>query len=67
MGSLLDGYFSREQLAAELGRSPRSLDRWHAHGAGPKRFKLGGKVLYARDAVLRWLADQQERPGPRKR
>ena len=32
---ILKAFFSKEELAAELGRNPRKLDRWEMLGTGP--------------------------------
>ena len=49
---------NKEQLAAELRRNPRTLDRWDALGLGPPRTHVGRQVLYRRASVERWLAAQ---------
>lgn len=48
--------------ARELQHHTRTLDRWWARGKGPRRFRLGKKVLYSREAVMRWLAEQAGQP-----
>jgi excisionase family DNA binding protein len=43
---------------AELLRSPSETVRFWRHvGRGPKYFKLGRRVLYAREDVEQWIAD----------
>ena len=59
---ILKSFFSKEELAAELGRNPRTLDRWNVLGLGPPRTHIGRKVLYRRASVQKWLA-AQERHG----
>lgn len=55
MSQLLSDYLTPDQLAGELGRSRKTIDRWHAVGEGPPRTKIGQAVLYRREAVRKWL------------
>ena len=50
---------SREQLAAELKVSVRTLDRYHSLRTGPPRISFGKKRFYRRDAVLKWLEQNE--------
>jgi len=61
---ILSDFLTREQLAAELRRNPRTLDRWEVLGMGPPRTFVGRKILYRRSSLLRWLAAQERRPVP---
>jgi hypothetical protein len=56
---ILSDFFSKEELAKELKRNPRTLDRWQAIGMGPPRTHVGRKVLYRRASVQKWLAAQE--------
>lgn len=56
---LLSEFLTKEELAAELRRNPRTLDRWDALGVGPARTHVGRQVLYRRASVERWLAAQE--------
>src|SRR5262245_14810238 len=60
---ILSEFLTKEELADELGRNPRTLDRWHVLGMGPPRTHLGRKVLYRRASVAKWLV-AQEHPAP---
>lgn len=55
-----------EQLAAGLGVSVRTLNKWHRLRQGPARVKLGHMTLYRRETVSRWLAER-ESGMPRRR
>lgn len=47
---------NRGDVAAALGVTPRSLDRWAAAGRGPRRFRLANRAVYDRNDVEGWLA-----------
>jgi predicted DNA-binding transcriptional regulator AlpA len=53
---LLDDLISRADLAARLGRNPRTLDLWEKTGKGPRRTKIGQGVFYLVRDVDRWIA-----------
>ncbi|WP_281709118.1 helix-turn-helix domain-containing protein [Phaeobacter italicus] len=50
------------EAAKLLGVSTRTLSRWHALRVGPARCKIGRKVLYRREAVDAWLAQNETQP-----
>jgi hypothetical protein len=56
-------FLTKEELAVELRRNPRTLDRWDVLGVGPPRTRVGRQVLYRRASVERWLAAQEQRRG----
>jgi hypothetical protein len=56
---ILEDFLTRDELASELRRSPRTLDRWDVLGIGPPRTLVGRKILYRRASVQRWLAAQE--------
>jgi hypothetical protein len=60
---ILSEFLTKEQLAAELGRNPRTLDRWGALGTGPPRTRVGRMVLFRRTSVQKWLAAQEQSPA----
>ena len=57
--SILSEFLTKEELAAELRRNPRTLDRWEVLGMGPPRTHVGRKILYRRASVQKWLAAQE--------
>ena len=65
--SVLDGYLSKHDLARELGCSPRTLDRHHSAGSGPRRTVLFRRVYYSRTAVAAFLERHTEQPVPEPR
>jgi hypothetical protein len=57
---ILSEFLTTEELAAELRRNPRTLDRWAVLGMGPPRTHVGRRVLYRRASVQKWLAAQEQ-------
>lgn len=47
--------WTKAQLAKELGRSERTLDRWEELRTGPPRIHLGGMVFYPASCYEQWL------------
>ena len=62
--SPLNEFLTKEQLARELGRSTRTLDRWHVQRIGPPRTKVRGSklILFKKNTVSEWLESQAEEP-----
>ncbi len=58
--SVLAEYMTRDELAEDLNRCARTLDRWHSLRIGPPRTMIGKRVLYRRQAVAEWLRAQEE-------
>jgi hypothetical protein len=56
---ILSQFLTKDELAAELGRNARTLDRWEVLGIGPPRTFIGRKILYRRTSVQKWLASQE--------
>ena len=62
--NLLNEYFSLNQLAKELHRSVRTIQRWETMRMGPPRIKIGNLVLYPKSKLRVWLESQtDERPS----
>jgi predicted DNA-binding transcriptional regulator AlpA len=57
---LQEDYLERAELARQLGKSTRTLDRWHTLRIGPPRVVIGRMILYRRHSVLEWLASREE-------
>jgi predicted DNA-binding transcriptional regulator AlpA len=58
--TVLEGYLTKPELAAQLRKSPRTLDRLERLRIGPPRTKIGRLILYRRESVQAWLADQEQ-------
>ncbi len=59
-------YFSKEEMAEELGVTPRTLDRWWAERKGPPRTYVGRTPCYLKSSSRQWL-ESGERPAARDR
>ena len=60
--SILDGYISEADLARQLNRSVRTLQRLAARRLGLPRTKIGRLIFYNVELVRAWLL-QQEQPA----
>ncbi len=54
-------YMSTREVAAFLGLSPRTLDRYRVTGDGPPFHRFGNRVRYARADVEAWAAARRVR------
>jgi hypothetical protein len=57
---ILKDYVSREQLAANIGKSTKTLIRWELDGSGPPVTRLGRDVLYYIPSIEKWLRSQEQ-------
>lgn len=44
--TITTAHFNQLQLSERRGLSPKTLERWHVIGTGPKLIRLPGKVIY---------------------
>ena len=61
--NILSEYLTKAELAAQLHRSIRSVDRWALTGDGPPCVRIGRRSLYRRRAVVEWLRSLEITPG----
>jgi hypothetical protein len=61
--SILSEYLTKAELAAQLHRSIRSVDRWALTGDGPPCVRIGRRSLYRRAAIVEWLKGLEITPG----
>lgn len=66
MTSLLDDYLTRDQLAAELRVSARTIIRWQDQANGLPYTEMGGRILYRRKSVQEWLESLEKKPNRRR-
>lgn len=57
--AILKGFINHQQLAQQLGRDPRTINRWSERGCGPPTLMPGGTRLYNVSEVRRWLLKQR--------
>lgn len=65
VSSILDGYLTLDQTAAELGIHLVTLKRWKARRYGPKPIRVGARLYYKRDDWREFFenADKAKRGG----
>ena len=56
-------YVLIEELAAEKGRSVRTLRRWNKLPGAPKRYRRGRREMYRRADVQQWRPKRTPRAG----
>jgi predicted DNA-binding transcriptional regulator AlpA len=56
---ILKDYISRDDLAAKLGKTVKTLVRWKNDGRGPPVTRIGRDVLYSLSSFERWLKQQE--------
>jgi predicted DNA-binding transcriptional regulator AlpA len=54
------------EVAAVLRTPVATLRYWRHLGVGPDGFRLGRRVVYRREDIDRWLAEQQQAQSPRR-
>jgi hypothetical protein len=64
--TLLSDYMTIAQLAAELGKSPRTVERYFVGRRGPRRTRIGKSVFVKRQDALDWLESLREPAAERK-
>ena len=62
--SVLDGYITEAELARQLHRSVRTLQRLAARRLGPPRTKIGRLIFYNIEHVRDWISQQEHRASP---
>ena len=56
-----DELLTAKQVCAEYPFNPGTMRYWRSAGIGPASFSLGprGRVVYRRNEIERWLAEQE--------
>jgi hypothetical protein len=57
---ILKDYIPRPKLAADIGKSVKTLVRWELDGRGPPVTRIGRDVLYYIPSVEKWLRSQEQ-------
>jgi hypothetical protein len=65
--NLLADYLTEQQLAVELARNPRTLQRWRKLGIGPPVTMIGELPYYNIEKAQAWLADGGTAGAPKKK
>jgi hypothetical protein len=55
-----DIFVGEREAATLLRLSPGTLANWRWRGQGPPFAKIGGRVLYEREALIAWVRDRVE-------
>lgn len=55
----LKDYIPRDKLAADIGKSVKTLVRWENDGKGPPVTRLGKDVFYFKPSLEKWLRAQE--------
>ena len=64
--NLLDDYWTESQLAEQVQRSKRTVERWRELRIGPPATPLGRAWIYSKPSARNWLRSN-ELPSPRAR
>lgn len=67
MPTVLEHLLSEDQTAAELDQAKPTLQTWRCLRRGPPWVKIGRKIYYPRDGILRWLKSREIDPAERPR
>jgi predicted DNA-binding transcriptional regulator AlpA len=54
-----DEIMTKREVTAWLKISPRTLERLHSQGKGPRRLPIGKQVRYLKSTVLAWLRNAE--------
>lgn len=60
MPNILEDYLTRADLAKQIRKSERVLERWEQYGEGPPVTRIGRAAYYHIPAVKAWLASLQK-------
>jgi len=60
--TVLSEYLTRKELADQLSRTVRTLERWEVRRIGPPITRVGKTPMYRIDSVHAWLKSQEEKP-----
>ncbi len=55
----LNQYLSKVEVAADIRKDPRTLDRWFDLGIGPPVTLISGRRYYNKEKLSRWKRAQK--------
>jgi hypothetical protein len=58
---LLDGYWTEQELADQLQKNRRTVQRWRKERTGPPFTKLGNSLVYNSKSAREWLRSREMR------
>jgi len=58
--SLLDGYWSQDEFATQIGKEKRTVQRWAKMRLGPPITLCGKTPYYNIDSAKKWLAGREQ-------
>lgn len=61
MSDILSDYLSRDDLARQLNRTIRTLERWESLRIGPPITRIGKTPMYHVESVREWLRNQEQK------
>jgi Helix-turn-helix domain len=67
---ILAGYTPEEEMAGECGESEKTWQRRRRARRGPPYTVIGRRIYYRREAVVRWLREQEQaldKSAPKRR
>lgn len=65
--NLLEGYAKRNELAAAIGVTERTIARWTDQADGLPVTKIGNRVFYRLESAREWIAGRERKPNPTAR
>ena len=65
--NILSEYQTRDELATQLDRSIRTLERWEQKRAGPPITYIGKTPYYRIKSTQAWLKSLEQKPARRAR
>jgi len=62
--TIFEGYLTKKQFAAQIGKTERTVDRMALNGDGPPRTRIGRTTLCRIEGVLEWLRSRETPARP---
>lgn len=66
MTGLLEDFVDRSQLMADLKVTARTIHRYENQPNGLPSVVIGGRKLYRKSAVMKWVDQQEKKPNQRR-